>query len=179
MAQLPLFPVTTVGSWPRSTSLIRALRAKQSGEMSDAEFDSVADQEVISSLRSQEEAGIDIVTDGEVQMLGTSGTMTTLAAVHLGLARYDRGKVDGAYLSLDDVSAVSRRLVGMDNAARAAHPCIGVMRAALVVYGCAILEAICRLWPAPRLRVADRGLREGILLGLMAAAAGGAAGLEG
>ncbi len=65
MAQLPLFPVTTVGSWPRSTSLIRALRAKQSGEMSDAEFDSVADQEVISSLRSQEEAGIDIVTDGE------------------------------------------------------------------------------------------------------------------
>ena len=65
MAQIPLFPVTTVGSWPRSTSLIRALRAKQNGEMSEADFDSVADQEVISCLRSQEEAGIDIVTDGE------------------------------------------------------------------------------------------------------------------
>ena len=65
MVQIPLFPVTTVGSWPRSTSLIRALRAKQNGEMSEADFDSVADQEVISCLRSQEEAGIDIVTDGE------------------------------------------------------------------------------------------------------------------
>jgi len=65
MAQIPLFPVTTVGSWPRSTSLIRALRAKQNGEMSEADFESVADQEVISCLRSQEEAGIDIVTDGE------------------------------------------------------------------------------------------------------------------
>ena len=65
MAQIPLFPVTTVGSWPRSTSLIRALRAKQNGEMSEADFDSVADQEVISCLRSQEEAGMDIVTDGE------------------------------------------------------------------------------------------------------------------
>ena len=65
MPQTPLFPVTTVGSWPRSTSLIRALRAKQSGEMSDAEFDRVADQEVLSCLRAQEEAGVDIVTDGE------------------------------------------------------------------------------------------------------------------
>ena len=65
MAQMPLFPVTTVGSWPRSTSLIRALRAKQNGEMSDAEFDKVADQEVISCLRAQEDAGVDIVTDGE------------------------------------------------------------------------------------------------------------------
>lgn len=65
MVQIPLFPVTTVGSWPRSTSLIRALRAKQNGEMSEADFESVADQEVISCLRSQEEAGIDIVTDGE------------------------------------------------------------------------------------------------------------------
>jgi 5-methyltetrahydropteroyltriglutamate--homocysteine methyltransferase len=62
---LPLFPVTTVGSWPRSTSLIRALRAKQNGEMSDADFDRIADQEVISCLRAQEEAGVDIVTDGE------------------------------------------------------------------------------------------------------------------
>ena len=65
MVQIPLFPVTTVGSWPMSTSLIRALRAKQNGEMSEADFDSVADQEVISCLRSQEEAGMDIVTDGE------------------------------------------------------------------------------------------------------------------
>ena len=65
MADTPLFPVTTVGSWPRSTSLIRALRAKQNGELSDSEFNRLADQEVISCIRSQEEAGVDIVTDGE------------------------------------------------------------------------------------------------------------------
>ena len=65
MAQTPLFPVTTVGSWPRSTALIRALRAKQSGESTNAEFDAIADQEVIACLRAQEDAGVDIVTDGE------------------------------------------------------------------------------------------------------------------
>jgi len=68
--------------------------------------------------------------------------------------------------------------VAMDDVGLAAHPCIGAMRADLVVYGCAILEAICRLWPARMLRVADRGLREGILLGLMNAAAGRATGPE-
>ena len=65
MAQTPLFPVTVVGSWPRSTALIQALRKKQSGDMSSADFDAVADQEVIAALRSQEEAGVDILTDGE------------------------------------------------------------------------------------------------------------------
>ena len=65
MLELPLFPVTTVGSWPRSTALIQALRRKQSGEMTSAEFDSLADQEVLAALRAQEHAGVDIVTDGE------------------------------------------------------------------------------------------------------------------
>ncbi len=65
MAQTPLFPVTVVGSWPRSTALIQALRKKQSGDMSSAEFDAVADQEVIAALRAQEDAGVDILTDGE------------------------------------------------------------------------------------------------------------------
>ncbi len=65
MATTPLFPVTVVGSWPRSTALIRALRQKQAGEISDADFDAVADKEVIAALRSQEEAGVDILTDGE------------------------------------------------------------------------------------------------------------------
>lgn len=108
-----------------------------------------------------------LAAEGNVQIVGTSGTMTTIAAVCLDLPRYDRAQVDGTDLSLEEVSAVSRHLVAMDDVARAAHPCIGVLRADLVVHGCAILEAICRLWPAQRLRVADRGLREGILLGLM------------
>jgi len=65
MATTPLFPVTVVGSWPRSTALIQALRKKQAGDMSDAEFDAVADQEVLAALRAQEGAGVDILTDGE------------------------------------------------------------------------------------------------------------------
>lgn len=110
------------------------------------------------------------VASGAVQMLGTSGTVTTLAGVRMQLPRYQRSLVDGAWLRFDDVIAASRELAEMDWAGRAAHPCIGPARADLVVAGCAILEAICRLWPVGALRVADRGLREGIILGLMSAA---------
>lgn len=102
-----------------------------------------------------------------VEMLGTSGTVTTLAALHIGLRRYDRRKVDGLRLPFAAIRAASEALRGIDNAARAAHPCIGRGRADLVVAGCAILEAVHRLWPVEALRVADRGLREGILAALM------------
>jgi exopolyphosphatase/guanosine-5'-triphosphate,3'-diphosphate pyrophosphatase len=102
-----------------------------------------------------------------VQLVGTSGTITTLAAFHLDLRRYDRRRIDGLVLERAAVAAASGRLRRMTNAARAAHPCIGPGRADLVVAGCAILEAVLRTWPAPVLRVADRGLREGILHGLM------------
>ena len=101
------------------------------------------------------------------QMLGTSGTVTTLAALYLDLARYDRRQIDGQVLDPRAIAAVSARLRGMTNAQRAAHPCIGPGRADLVVAGCAILEAILRSWPTDQLRVADRGLREGILQGLI------------
>jgi exopolyphosphatase/guanosine-5'-triphosphate,3'-diphosphate pyrophosphatase len=101
------------------------------------------------------------------QMLGTSGTVTTLAAVHLGLRRYDRRKVDGLSLPFSAIESVGRRLRTLDNAARAVHPCIGNGRADLVVAGCAILDAVHALWPVERLRVADRGLREGILSALI------------
>jgi len=108
------------------------------------------------------------IAEGEVQMLGISGTVTTLTGVHKKLRRYDRGQVDGVHLSLDTVSEVSRRIAGMSYGERVANPCIGHERADLVIAGCAILEAICELWPAGRLCVADRGLREGMLLTLMA-----------
>lgn len=103
----------------------------------------------------------------QVQMLGTSGTVTTLAGVHKRLARYSRTRVDGAHLDFNTISALSRRIAGMSYDARAEHPCIGPERADMVVAGCAILDAICRIWPVGRLRVADRGLREGILFNLM------------
>jgi len=107
------------------------------------------------------------VEGGRVQMLGTSGTVTTLAGVHQDLPRYDRTAVDGSYLDMQTVREVCGRITGMSYAERAAHPCIGPQRADLVVAGCAILAAICRLWPAQRLRVADRGLREGMLYAMI------------
>jgi len=107
------------------------------------------------------------VAAGRVQMLGTSGTVTTLTGVLLDLPRYIRGRVDGRTLEFDDIARVSARLSAMSCAERAAHPCVGEERADLVVAGAAILEGICRMWPVGRLRVADRGLREGILLKLM------------
>ncbi|HZS83601.1 MAG TPA: Ppx/GppA phosphatase family protein [Stellaceae bacterium] len=108
---------------------------------------------------------------GAVQMLGSSGTVTTLAGIQLNLPRYIRSVVDGSILTFAAAEAISARLAAMPCAARAVHPCIGRERADLVVAGCAILAAICALWPVGRLRVADRGVREGILFSLLAAAA--------
>ena len=102
-----------------------------------------------------------------VQMVGASGTVTTLAGVAKELPRYDRRQVDGTELSAQTVRATSRRIVAMTADERLHHPCIGPQRADLVIAGCAILEAICLAWPVDRLTVADRGLREGILYHLM------------
>ncbi|WP_417668498.1 Ppx/GppA phosphatase family protein [Roseibium sp.] len=106
---------------------------------------------------------------GGMHMLGTSGTVTTLAGVHLGLKRYDRRRVDGTWLEDAQVGAMIDRLREMPYEERVENPCIGADRADLVLAGCAILEAIRRRWSCSRLRVADRGLREGILTELMSA----------
>jgi exopolyphosphatase / guanosine-5'-triphosphate,3'-diphosphate pyrophosphatase len=102
-----------------------------------------------------------------MHMLGTSGTVTTIAGVYLNLPRYDRRQVDGCWMSDNEVTNVIERLLAMSYVDRAANPCIGTERADLVLAGCAILEAIRRAFPCARLRVADRGLREGILVQLM------------
>ena len=104
---------------------------------------------------------------GAFHMLGTSGTVTTIAGIHLGLERYERSKVDGQWLKRDDILRVIAQLKSMNRAARAGHTCIGPDRAELVIPGLAIFEAIFSTWTPPRLRVADRGLREGMLLALM------------
>jgi exopolyphosphatase/guanosine-5'-triphosphate,3'-diphosphate pyrophosphatase len=100
-------------------------------------------------------------------MLGTSGTVTTIAGVHLDLRRYDRRRVDGCWLEDGDVTRVVERLMAMSFEERVANPCIGQERADLVLAGCAILDAIRRAFPCPRMRVADRGLREGMLVQMM------------
>lgn len=109
-----------------------------------------------------------LLENDRFHLLGTSGTVTTLAGVHLNLRRYDRRRVDGTWLSDQEVDAMISRILSMSFEDRVNNPCIGADRADLVLAGCAILEAIRRLWPSPRLRVADRGLREGLLTEMMA-----------
>jgi exopolyphosphatase/guanosine-5'-triphosphate,3'-diphosphate pyrophosphatase len=103
-----------------------------------------------------------------IRLLGTSGTVTTLASVHLALPSYDRRAVDGLHVPIEAMQKISTMIATMDYGERSGLPCIGAERADLVVAGCAILEAIMEIWPARNLGVADRGIREGILRALMA-----------
>jgi exopolyphosphatase/guanosine-5'-triphosphate,3'-diphosphate pyrophosphatase len=103
----------------------------------------------------------------DMHLLGTSGTVTTLAGIHLNLVRYDRRRIDGVWMNDVDVTAVISRLLGMSYQERANNNCISLERADLVLAGCAILDAIRHAFPLPRLRVADRGLREGMLVEMM------------
>ncbi|HWH17973.1 MAG TPA: Ppx/GppA phosphatase family protein, partial [Allosphingosinicella sp.] len=103
-----------------------------------------------------------------IRLMGTSGTVTTLASVHLALPSYDRRAIDGLMVPSESMRAISTMLSRMPIEERAQLPCIGLERADLVVAGCAILEAILDIWPAKTLGVADRGIREGILRSLMA-----------
>lgn len=103
------------------------------------------------------------------QIVGTSGTVTTVAASHLGLKRYDRTKVDGLRMSTDQIDTVIRNYLALGPTGRRADPRIGKDRQALIMSGAAILQALMRLWPTDRLSVADRGLREGLLYAQMSA----------
>jgi len=107
-------------------------------------------------------------TTGKAQIVGTSGAITSLAGIHLGLKRYDRHKVDGLWMTREECEATAEKLLALDLAGRALEPCIGPERADLVLAGAAILQAVQELWPCATVRVADRGLREGLLLSLMA-----------
>ena len=103
-----------------------------------------------------------------IRLLGTSGTVTTLASVHLALPSYDRRAVDGLHVPIEAMRRINTMIAEMDFGERAALPCIGPDRADMVVAGCAILDAILDIWPAEMLGIADRGIREGILRSLMA-----------
>ncbi len=111
----------------------------------------------------------DILDDNKVQMIGTSGTVTTFCGIALGLERYERHKVDGSDLRFDDAERVTELLLRMEADKRKGHPCIGNQRAELMDAGAAIFAAIRDIWPLATLKVADRGLREGILVDLMRA----------
>lgn len=107
------------------------------------------------------------IARGEVQMIGVSGTVTTVSAHNLGLKRYSRAAVDGSCIGRDQILRICDELAGLSVRDLTALPCIGDDRADLALAGGAILEAVCRQWPTARVRVADRGLREGVLMDLM------------
>ena len=113
------------------------------------------------------EALRDVFAAGGAHIVGTSGAITSLAGLHLGLKRYDRNRVDGLWMTRSECEQVAARLASLSVADRAAEPCIGPDRADLVLAGAAILQGVQELWPSERVRVADRGLREGLLLSLM------------
>lgn len=104
-----------------------------------------------------------------LQIIGVSGTATTFGSMHLGLTKYDRSRVDGLWLEAASAGIVADRILGMGRDERASHPGIGARRADLVISGAAILTTILRIWPVSRMRIADRGLREGMLYGLLGA----------
>ena len=104
---------------------------------------------------------------GRGHLIGTSGTITSLAGIHLNLPFYQRAKVDGLWLRTADAVSVARDMGSRTLEDRANEPCIGNDRASLLVAGCAIIDVLCEMWPSKMIRVADRGLREGMLIGLM------------
>lgn len=105
--------------------------------------------------------------NSRVQMLSTSGTVTTLAAIHLALPKYDRTKVDGLKLKVSDIRQTIETLLSMRPFERFNHPCVGHERADFILSGCAVFDAISRVWPTGEITIADRGVREGIIISLM------------
>ncbi len=158
-----------VRSWVSLKLGVVTLAEKFGGlDVSDATFEAMVDH-VFKEL--QEFAG-DVRAERRCRrfhLLGTSGTVTTIAGVFLGLSRYDRRRVDGLWMSNEEVSLAIASLRRMSYGERALNGCIGAGRADLVLAGCAIFEAIRRAFPADRVRIADRGLREGILMQLIEA----------
>ena len=107
------------------------------------------------------------IRNQEIQVIGTSGTVTVLGAVHLNLSRYNRSAVDGISISRQDIERTINKIKRLGDEGRKKHPCIGAQKADLTMAGCAIIEALCSFWPIEEITVADRGIREGILLDMM------------
>jgi exopolyphosphatase/guanosine-5'-triphosphate,3'-diphosphate pyrophosphatase len=161
-------PSAPVRAWASLPLGVVTLAERHGGEeVSAATFAAMVAETAPAVAAFAAGAGLD-GADG-LHLLGTSGTVTTIAGVHLNLPRYDRRQVDGIWLDSPAVTAVVERLIAASYQERVRHPCIGSERADLVLAGCAILEAIRDVFPCERLRVADRGLREGMLVDLMRA----------
>ena len=161
----PTSPEPRIKAWMSIPHGVVTLAEQFGGRDVTPEIYAAMEQEVASHVAPfAEEHGRDLA---EMHLLGTSGTVTTLAGIHLNLLRYDRRRIDSIWMNDSDITATINKLLGMSYEERANNSCISVERADLVLAGCAILDAIRRAFPLPRLRVADRGLREGMLVEMM------------
>ena len=168
-AQSPGLPARDLHSWTSLELGVVSLAEHFGGKTVDAQTFMAMKNYARDALRHFAETTADATRCPRFHLLGTSGTVTTLAGVHLGLERYDRWRVDGLWMHDSDATRAIARLRGMDFEQRVANGCIGPQRADLVLAGCAIFEAIREIFPAKRTRIADRGLREGMLLEMMEA----------
>ena len=160
-------PTKRIRAWDSLPVGVVTLAERHGGyEVTRAVFETMV-EEVSALLASFELAAGAAALSPGFHLLGTSGTVTTIGGVFLRLPRYDRRRVDGLWMSEAEITGVIDELVATPYSERAANACIGRDRADLVLAGCAILEAIRRAFPSQRLRIADRGLREGILMNLM------------
>ncbi len=162
-------PARGLHSWTSLELGVVSLAEHFGGKTVDAQTFAAMKNRAREALRHFAETTAEAVRCPRFHLLGTSGTVTTLAGVHLGLERYDRWRVDGLWMQDSDATRAIARLRGMDFEQRVANGCIGPQRADLVLAGCAIFEAIRETFPARRTRIADRGLREGMLLDMMEA----------
>jgi exopolyphosphatase/guanosine-5'-triphosphate,3'-diphosphate pyrophosphatase len=161
----PQNPEPRIKAWMSIPLGVVTLAEQFGGRDVTPEIYAAMEQEVANHVAPFAEAhGGDLA---DMHLLGTSGTVTTLAGIHLNLARYDRRRIDSIWMNDSDITATISKLLGMSYEERANNTCISVERADLVLAGCAILDAIRRAFPLPRLRVADRGLREGMLVEMM------------
>jgi exopolyphosphatase/guanosine-5'-triphosphate,3'-diphosphate pyrophosphatase len=137
-------------------------------EMSKLEYSTVLERTQSILAEFEEKYHIrEAIANQEIQVIGTSGTVTVIGAVHLRLPRYNRSAVDGIAISAPDIEATISRIKKMGTEGRCKHPCIGQSKSDLTVAGCAIIEGLTTFWPISEITVADRGIREGILLDLM------------
>ncbi|KLN60251.1 exopolyphosphatase [Kiloniella spongiae] len=165
----PIVPNPIMEDWYSVSKGVVTLAEKYGGRDISSETYEQMVQEIYDDflIFEQKHGFAQRVRDGKLQLLGTSGTVTTLVGVYKKLPRYDRNRVDGTLINCDTAIGLCHKIAGMTYAQRVANPCIGSQRADLVVAGCAIFEALAKLWPVAQLRVADRGLREGILYKLI------------
>lgn len=137
-------------------------------DMTDLAYDTIIERthKILSEFEEKYQI-TNAIRNQEIQVIGTSGTVTVLGAVHLNLPRYNRSAVDGLSISRQDIERAILKIKRMGDEGRRKHACIGAQKADLTMAGCAIIEALCSFWPIAEITVADRGIREGILLDLM------------